>query len=121
MTRRLQITLIALATMGTGVFIGRIAWPSSCPDPMKKQFCALTRMSIQRDRWDFESGDIKLQEAALERFYNGGRLYHGAQSMMYCMDQLPDLPLGCWLYKDWKCLAGVALEIEQALERWRGR
>lgn len=81
------------------------------------EFCAKTRMGVNQDRQAFESDDPLRREAAYERFYDSDVIYHNTESMLMCLDNLPKLPLGCNLNKNWSCLADVAREIETQLRK----
>ena len=76
------------------------------------EFCAKTRMAIKEDRRAFEGDDPLKREAAYERFYDSNVIYHNAESVLMCTDELPKLAIGCHLNKNWACLADVAREIE---------
>lgn len=79
------------------------------------EFCAKTRLGVNQDRQAFESDDPLRREAAYERFYDSNVMYHNTESMLMCFSELPKLPLGCNLNKNWACLADVAREIEGRL------
>lgn len=81
------------------------------------EFCAKTRMGVNQDRQAFESADPLRREAAYERFYDSNVMYHNTESMLMCLDNLPKLPLGCNLDKNWGCLADVAREVETQLRK----
>lgn len=84
-----------------------------------EQFCLATKMAMGQDYRAFESGDPKKQEEALNRFYESHELYHGSESIMYCIGegQIPDMPAECQLSpeKNWNCLADIAKKIESML------
>lgn len=82
------------------------------------RFCLATRDAIRQDRLAFESGDAAKQEQAYLRFYEGHSMHHNSASIALCLsaeEDLPPIPLGCRLNKDWACLARLAAQIEQQL------
>jgi len=87
-----------------------------------RRFCVATRAAIRQDRLDFESGDLKRQEAALARFYDSSIMHHSVLSVLMCLESesAPEFPSGCWLGKDWDCLGRSAERIEDALREWSG-
>lgn len=110
--------LLALAlAISTGV----IAWRETTRRGLEErsrtldQFCSATKEAIRTDWRAFESGDPKLQEEALSRFYEGQEIHHNATSILMCVETLPELELSCWLGKDWKCLASLARKIDGSL------
>ena len=80
------------------------------------RFCISTAAAVREDRLDFESGDAARQERALARYHEGTVMHHNASSIAMCAkDDRPSLPIGCYLAKDWTCLARHARQIESAL------
>ena len=77
------------------------------------QFCIATRDAVRTNRRAFEGDDLLKREAAYERFYDSRVMYHNVDSMLMCVDAVPPLTLGCWLNKDWRCLAELARDIER--------
>lgn len=78
-----------------------------------EQFCFTTRDSVRADRLAFEGDDPLKREAAYERFYDSRIMYHNVDSFLMCIDEVPKLPVGCDLNKNWRCLAEVARDIEK--------
>ena len=124
MTCRWKLVLAAVVGCAVGATASMVITrkvikeaPSSRAEIFLQRFCGLTRDAIRSDRLAFESGDRKRQDQAYERFYEGGRLYHGSQSVLLCAETIPSLPLQCRLQKDFACLAGVARSIEQELDK----
>ena len=113
---RLHVMLAVGVAFASGAVVGRLTAPSSATAEIER-FCRATRDAIRQDRIDLGGTDTARREAAFERFYEGGILYHGSQSVLHCIDTLPSLPLNCRLNKDWQCLAGIAVTIEQALDK----
>ena len=116
---RLLLVLAVAVAFGSGAVVGRLTAPF--PASGLERFCRATRDAIRQDRIDLGGSDPVRREAAFERFYEGGILYHGSQSILYCVDTLPRLPLHCRLNKDWHCLAELAGTIEQGLDERRRR
>lgn len=84
---------------------------------MLERFCTASKLAIEEDARAFESNDPHRQEEAYERFYEGGALYHSAQSLQYCVDarEIPDMPARCEVDKDWKCLGDIARQIARRM------
>jgi hypothetical protein len=80
------------------------------------RFCISTAAAIREDRIDFESGDAQRQERALARYHEGPIMHHNATSIAMCARvETPSLPIGCYLAKEWACLAQHARQVELAL------
>jgi hypothetical protein len=77
--------------------------------------CIGAKDAMRQDAMAFEGSDDTAREAAYQRFYEGQTMYHSAQSLQYCLDTLPEMPLGCQLNKDWACLAKLAWAIHRSL------
>jgi hypothetical protein len=82
------------------------------------EFCWATRDAARQDRVAFERGDERHREEAYERFYEGSTIFHNSVSFLMCVEEIPELPIGCWLNKDWNCLARIAGEIEVKIPRY---
>lgn len=80
-----------------------------------EQLCLGAKLAMEDDARDFESGDTRRQEAAYARFYSSHELYHGVDSLLYCVDALPEIPANCQYKKDWACLAKVARQIRASI------
>lgn len=85
------------------------------------EFCVATRDAVRQDRLAFESNELAKQEAAYGRFYEGTAIYHNSSSFLMCVESIPELPVGCWLNKDWVCLARIAKELEDKFPAPRRR
>lgn len=81
-----------------------------------QQFCTGVTDAMRQDEGAFLGSDVPSRERAYARFYEGDVMYHSAQSVMYCLDEIPDMPLGCQMNKDWPCLARIAHQIRQSLQ-----
>jgi hypothetical protein len=103
------ITVVVLQKRGNGTVSRKAA--------KLDEFCWATRDALRQDRVAFESGDERKQEEAYGRFYEGLTMFHNSASFLMCVEQIPTLPVGCWLNKDWSCLARIAGEIERKIPR----
>jgi hypothetical protein len=110
----LIVALLALGIGGVSGFLFR-ARASERADEKYRQFCYATWDGIREDRRAFESGEPKRVEEAFDRFYVGRHIYHGSESILLCIDELPTLDVFCRLELDLACHLRLAKEIEQQL------
>jgi hypothetical protein len=85
-------------------------------DQQHREFCMFTKQAMHEDAMDFASADTVLHEYARARFINSQIIYHGSQSILMCTDKLPKIPTACVANADWSCMAGIAHDVEQAIE-----
>lgn len=110
-----SVTVLAIVALAYAQFLrsenGRLREANAKLD----EFCLKTRLGVQEDRKDFESGDPRRQAAALDRFYAGRTIHHDPSSLLMCLENIPPYSAECFLGEDWTCRVSLALEIELAL------
>jgi hypothetical protein len=67
------------------------------------------------DARELASADEKHRQQAADRF-GSQETYHSEQELFLCADRPPDVRArdGCWLNKDYACLAKLALAASEA-------
>lgn len=115
MTSKSIITIAVCAFLIFIGIVGLVQMKVGNTDKMRRRFCSASKMAMEEDIRAFESGDTQRQEAAYNRFFEGHQLYHSAESLQYCLEELPEMPVECELNKNWKCLADLARKIELGL------
>lgn len=81
-----------------------------------RHYCIATKDGFHDDWTAFASGDLRKQEAAYARFYDGQVMYHNVSSFMMCTNkEPPKLPSECMMNKDWDCLADLARQMKDLL------
>lgn len=108
---------IAIAAVGYGLYLRRENAHLRESKAKIDSFCRATKWAVQEDLKDFESGDLRRQVAARDRFYSGSHMHHDATSFLMCLETIPDYPLECFLGENWKCRAEIAKEIAAALQK----
>jgi hypothetical protein len=112
--------LVAVAGVAAAAIVAIVVIPrrdTKDSEAKLRRLCTGVRMAMHDDRRAFLANDPKGRDAAYARFYESDVLYHGSQSILYCIDDkdLPQMPLRCQLDKDWKCLADLAGQIESKI------